>query len=88
MKTIGSGLVIAVLLAGCASLHTPRDGFVTLAEAVPDAILEIRLGHHARKRLQADCGGVVALHAQGRAIPRHILQLPRPREITAKETLA
>ena len=32
----------AALLAGCASLHTPRDGFVTLAEAVPDAILETR----------------------------------------------
>lgn len=32
----------ASLLAGCASLRAPRDGFVTLAEAVPDAILEIR----------------------------------------------
>ena len=34
--------LFAALLAGCASLHTPQDGFVTLAEAVPDAILEIR----------------------------------------------
>ena len=35
-------VIFAAFLAGCASLHTPRDGFVTLAEAVPDAILEIR----------------------------------------------
>ena len=34
--------VFAALLAGCASMHAPRDGFVALAEAVPDAILEIR----------------------------------------------
>ena len=34
--------LFAALLAGCASIHTPRDGFVTLAEAVPDVILEIR----------------------------------------------
>ena len=34
--------LFAALLTGCASIHTPRDGFVTLAEAVPDVILEIR----------------------------------------------
>ena len=39
-----AAIVAAALLAGCSSLPTncQRDGFVTLAEAVPDAILEIR----------------------------------------------
>lgn len=37
-------IAVAALLAGCACLHTDsrRAGFVDLAEAVPDAILEIR----------------------------------------------
>ncbi len=37
-------IILAVLLAGCAGMRTGsgRDGFVPLAEAVPDAILEIR----------------------------------------------
>ncbi len=34
--------VASGMLAGCASQHAPREGFVALAEAVPDAILEIR----------------------------------------------
>ena len=42
MKMRVVAVLFAALLAGCASMHTPRDGFVTLAEAVPDAILEIR----------------------------------------------
>ncbi len=39
-----AAIVAAALLAGCSSLpkNCQRDGFVTLAEAVPDAILEIR----------------------------------------------
>ena len=41
-KTIAHAF--AALLAGCASLRTGEntDGFVMLADAVPDAILEIR----------------------------------------------
>ena len=31
----------AAMFVGCVSVYTPPDGFVTLAEAVPDAILEI-----------------------------------------------
>ena len=37
-----TAVIFAALLAGCASLHAPREGFVALSEAVPDAILEIR----------------------------------------------
>ena len=98
-------------MAGCAQLRTNdgREGFVALAEAVPDAILEIRYystyrnfrlvrrgvppglqgrdGEAVRQqdaaarnndftRLQAARRGMVALHAGGRAVPRHLLRLP------------
>ena len=46
MKTVAKTLALAfaALLAGCASIRTGEntDGFVMLAEAVPDAILEPR----------------------------------------------
>ena len=38
MKKCAATVVLAALLAGCVSINTPCDGFVTLAEAVPDAI--------------------------------------------------
>lgn len=43
-KTRLAFVVLAALLAGCVSMEQDgrREGFVALAEAVPDAILEIR----------------------------------------------
>ena len=43
-KMIGIVGVLAVALAGCVQMDVAGrgDGFVSLAEAVPDAILEIR----------------------------------------------
>ena len=44
-RMIGIVVVLAVVLAGCVQVHVgvgTGHGFVSLAEAVPDAILEIR----------------------------------------------
>ena len=43
-RMLGIAVALALALAGCVHLDadTGRDGFVSLAEAVPDAILEIR----------------------------------------------
>ena len=43
-KLIGIAVALAIALAGCVQLDVfrGRGGFVSLAEAVPDAILEIR----------------------------------------------
>ena len=42
-RLLGIVVGLALALAGCAHLDAGgRDGFVSLAEAVPDAILEIR----------------------------------------------
>lgn len=125
-KTIA--FAFAALLAGCASLRKGGnpDGFVMLAEAVPDAILGPRyystynfIGdrvdgyeepcailtkeaaaslkaasdetvrkpnasarNHDRSRIQAACGRMVALHAERRAISRHILRLHRETAVT------
>ena len=43
-RMLGIALALVFALAGCVQIDIDngRDGFVSLAEAVPDAILEIR----------------------------------------------